>query len=127
MTSIRKNARQPYRRCQTLALHRCTFGLRWLRSVAAIAVSRVRERNRHYGIKWMHELNLPNMGNPKRQTAFRNCEKAGTYSVKSDNLRKFAVEIHEVFKHIRDPIEDIAPPYYRDEEEHYKCFKENLQ
>ena len=83
-------------------------------------------RNTEYGIKWMHELNLPNMNNPKRKIAFRECESVGMYEVKSKELKRFADSVYAVFKYIRNPIKDMGAPYYRDEEQYYKCFESKL-
>ena len=85
------------------------------------------ERNQEYKVKWMHQLNLPNIGNPKRDIAFRNCEKATMYKVKSIELKNFGNEIHKVFNHIRNPIKDMSPPYYQISDDYYKCFEKNLR
>lgn len=82
--------------------------------------------NRKYAKKWMNKLNIPNIGNPKRNIAFKKCEHVGMYNVKSKQLEKYAENIYEVFKYVRKPIKDLKPPYYRIYKEYYECFKENL-
>ena len=85
------------------------------------------KKNREYGLKWMHELNIPNLGNPKRQVAFKECESVGKYKVKSKELERFAVSVYSVFQHLRDPIKAMDSPYYQDGEQYYKCFEEKLK
>ena len=82
--------------------------------------------NNEYRIKWMHELNLPNIGHPKRDIAFRECKDVGYYPIKSTELKEFEFEVLQVFKHIRNPI-DTAPPSYQKQKELYECFKKHLQ
>jgi hypothetical protein len=85
------------------------------------------EKNRKFSLKVVHELNLPNIGNPKRDIASKECESVGMYSVTSAQLKSFANKVYEVFKYIREPIEDYGPPYYRDHEEYYECIEERVQ
>ncbi len=84
-------------------------------------------RNSEYGLKWMHDLSLPNINNPKREVAFSECESVGMYEVKSKTLNSFADSVYAVFEHIRDPIEGTGAPYYRDEEQYYRCFENKLK
>ena len=84
-------------------------------------------RNSEYALKWMRELSLPNLNNPKRDFVSRECQSAGDYVVKSETLNRFAESVYEVFNHIRDPIEVAGGHYYRDEEQYFRCFADKLK
>ncbi|KID56340.1 hypothetical protein JF50_19065 [Pseudoalteromonas luteoviolacea] len=84
------------------------------------------ESNNEYLARWMHELNLPNVGNPKREIAFEKCSNIGMYDVKSSELKKFEVEVLKVFQKIREPI-DIKSPSYQKQKDFYLCFEKHLK
>lgn len=78
------------------------------------------EENNKYKKKWMQELNIPNIGNPKRNIAFQECGSVGQYHVKNDSLSKYELSIISVY-------DGVEPPFYTDYKKYYECFKEHLK
>jgi len=77
------------------------------------------EQNIKYKKKWMHELNIPNIGNAKRNVAFEKCDTIASYKVKSEHIAEFEADFIRVF-------EGVSPPFYTDYEKYYECFKTHL-
>lgn len=77
------------------------------------------EENKRYRVKWMHELNLPYIGDPKRQEAYDACNNVGLYNVQSKHLKELEFKVIE-------PFSDIDSPFFRDYKVYYNCFENKL-
>ncbi|MGB0204977.1 MAG: hypothetical protein ACPF9K_07990 [Neptuniibacter sp.] len=80
------------------------------------------EENNEYRLRWMHELNIPNIGNPKRNIAFAECKSNGLYSVKSEFLTSLEREVINAVN-----VEGLTPPLYRNEKAFFECFDAKLK
>lgn len=76
--------------------------------------------NNKYKKKWMLELNIPNMANPKRPGAIQSCANQSIYHVKSARLKKLGVSIAKA-------MGGMKQFQYTDEKAFYACFKEHLK
>lgn len=83
------------------------------------------DQNRLYTAKWMHELNLPNLSNPKRLEASESCENAGNYSVNSGELKSLEDKLVNAMNSVNDFV--VEKPLYTDYQVYYQCFKTHLE
>jgi len=77
------------------------------------------DEQRHFARKWMHELNIPNIGNPKREKAFEACEIASQYVVQSDSLKLLESSLGNLM--------GVSGSLYTDYKLFYQCFKKQLE
>lgn len=77
------------------------------------------DENRSFSRKWMQELNIPNIENPKRQKAFEVCEEASRYQVKSESLVRLESSLGALL--------GVGGSLYIDYKPFYECFKEQLE
>lgn len=77
------------------------------------------DEQRNFARKWMQELNIPNIGNPKREKAFEVCEVTSQYVVLSDSLKELEASLGNLM--------GVRGPLYTDYKLYYQCFKKQLE
>ncbi|QIZ84786.1 hypothetical protein HF888_11390 [Bermanella marisrubri] len=87
------------------------------------------DRDRDFGVKVIHELTIPNIGKPIRQTMLNECNDAGNYKVKSMELKKFYYGYMKNLQYLKEPIRlsDEDDYEHKIQEEYYNCMKAVLE
>ena len=82
------------------------------------------ERNREFSVKIIHELVLPARDRALVKKAWKECDKAGAYKVKSDRLRRYYYNFTNVFKYIEEPFDLNDNSYeYIIKKTQYNCMR----
>ncbi|MGF2736802.1 hypothetical protein [Marinobacter sp. DUT-1] len=77
------------------------------------------DENSRYARKWMQELNIPNIGNPKRQDAFKACNSTGNYEVESVSLANLETTLGGLM--------GVSEYQYKNYKIYYECFQAYLE
>jgi hypothetical protein len=87
------------------------------------------ESDREYGVKVIHELTLPNINKPIKLKMWEECSEAGTYKVKSRELKRFYNGYMDAFQYTKELIllNDRENYEHQIQEEYYNCMKAVLE
>jgi hypothetical protein len=87
------------------------------------------DRDREFGVKVIHELTIPNIGKPIKQTMWKECTHAGNYKVKSIELKEFYYGYMDNLKYLKEPILLSKEDDYEHkiQEDYYDCMKAVLE
>jgi len=86
------------------------------------------KRDEKFSVKIIHELTLPNINKPIKKRMWEECAEAGSYKVKSTDLKRFYYGYMKVFQNKKDQANPIEEDYeHKIQEEYYNCMKAVLE